>query len=184
MAAVAFLLTWFTALQQWHHWSIKGKHKFFLEWWDFGKGTSLDTVRSWIHCTKSPGKWAHLSDNLSNNKIWLQATNYILSEEEILAICEGIWAAFEVAAMESEMLLSPHLLVLCCLLKGEMALTFHITSVTWNKWTREGKQGYFSLLDELMDWSKHRDFCGVTQGITTCSRSPRIWQAFKKLVIC
>lgn len=54
-------------------------------------------------------------------------------------------------AMQSEMPVAPHVMILHYLLKGEMPLTSHMTNVTWNKWTYKGKQGCSSLLKEVMD---------------------------------
>lgn len=149
---------------------------FFLEWWDFGKCTSLDTVCLWI---KSPGKRWHSGDKLSNN--WDPTIGYRVYtlSEEMLPICEWIWAAFEILEMKSEMFLAL-LLVLHCVTKGEMPLTYYVPSDTWNKWAalitqwaHKGKEACLGLLEELMDWPKHRDFWGATQGITICS-SPEI----------
>lgn len=52
---------WLIRSWQWHHWSIKRKTKFFLEWWDFGRCTFPDTVSSWTSCSGKRirvGTWA------------------------------------------------------------------------------------------------------------------------------
>lgn len=74
-------------------------------------------------------------------------------EDQTLSACrlEQNSSHGAVVAMESEMLVAPHMMILHCLLKGEMPLTFHMTNMTWNKWTHKRKQGCFSLPKEVTD---------------------------------